>query len=132
MDMNSISNALRFLSPLVAGRDHIDEFASRSFKHRALRHFHRALAHLELLVSLFIVFLFIAAVALITGIGGPGQTVGDMFYSTWLAFWVSLGISIQSFKQLNTAEGVGDSSEQQKSKNPSQKIPFARGHTVLV
>ena len=86
----------------------------------------RALAHLELVVSLFFVFLFSAAVALITGIGGPGQSVGDMFYSTWLAFWVSLGISIQSYKELNTAEVADNPEQRQTSKSSSiHKIPLS-------
>lgn len=61
-------------------------------------------AHIEMLISLFLMFLFAAAVALITGIGGPGQSVGDLYYSTWLAFWVSLGIFGSCYHQLNEEE----------------------------
>jgi hypothetical protein len=57
-----------------------------------------------MLISLFLVFLFGAAVAMITGIGGPGQSVGDLYYSTWLAFWVSLGIFVSCFNELNEEE----------------------------
>lgn len=95
----------------------------------------RAMAHIELLISLFLVFLFIAAVALITGIGGPGQSVGDMFYGTWLAFWVSLGISIQCYNQLN-AEDMSIGFEEKQTSTPSastesHQIPRAVD-TVLV
>lgn len=66
----------------------------------------RMQAHIEMLISLFLVLLFAAAVALITGIGGPGQSVGDLYYSTWLALWVSLGIFVSCYRQLNDEEEV--------------------------
>jgi hypothetical protein len=61
-------------------------------------------AHIEMLISLFLVFLFVAAVALITGIGGPGQSVGDLYYGTWGAFWVSIGIFVSCHHQLTEEE----------------------------
>jgi putative effector of murein hydrolase LrgA (UPF0299 family) len=64
----------------------------------------RIQAHVEMLLSIFLVFLFGAAVALITSIGGPGQSVGDLYYSTWLAFWVSLGIFVSCYEQINREE----------------------------
>jgi hypothetical protein len=66
-------------------------------------------SHVEMLISLFLVFLFVAAVALITGIGGPGQSVGDLYYSTWGAFWVSIGIFVSCYRQLNEEEKESDS-----------------------
>lgn len=57
-------------------------------------------AHVEMIVSAFLVFLFGAAVALITGIGGPGQSVGDLFYSTWLAFGISIGIFFHCYERI--------------------------------
>lgn len=60
--------------------------------------------HVEMLVSLFLVLLFGAAAALITGIGGPGQSVGDLYYATWLAFWVSVGIFVTCYGQLQKEE----------------------------
>jgi hypothetical protein len=78
----------------------------------------RLQAHVEMLVSLFLVLLFGAAVALITGIGGPGQSVGDLYYSTWLAFWVSLGIFVNCYQQLNNEE---DGIEEQR-KQPEQRV----------
>jgi hypothetical protein len=60
----------------------------------------RVQAHVEMLISLFLVLLFGAAVALITGIGGPGQSVGDLYYSTWLAFFVSIGIFLSCYDQI--------------------------------
>lgn len=64
----------------------------------------RVQTHIEMLISIFLVFLFGVSVALITGIGGPGQTVGDLYYSIWLAFWVSLGIFISCFNELREEE----------------------------
>jgi hypothetical protein len=66
-------------------------------------------AHIEMLISLFLVFLFVAAVALITGIGGPGQSVGDLYYGTWGAFWVSIGIFVSCHHQLTEEEKEGNS-----------------------
>jgi hypothetical protein len=64
----------------------------------------RLQAHVEMLISMFLVLLFGATVALITGIGGPGQSVGDLYYSTWLAFWVSLGIFVSCYRELQEEE----------------------------
>jgi hypothetical protein len=74
-------------------------------------------AHVEMLISLFLMFLFVAAVALITGIGGPGQSVGDLYYSTWMAFWVSLGIFVSCYNQLNEKEKEIDGQDTQQSDN---------------
>jgi hypothetical protein len=71
----------------------------------------RLQAHVEMLISLFLFLLFGAAVALITGIGGPGQSVGDLYYSTWLAFWVSLGVFINCYSELNAEEREQQSDE---------------------
>jgi hypothetical protein len=64
----------------------------------------RLQAHIEMILSLFLVLLFGAAVALVTGIGGPGQIVGDLFYSTWLSFWVALGVFASCYSELNAEE----------------------------
>ena len=61
-------------------------------------------AHVEMLISLFLVLLFGAAVAMITGIGGPGQSVGDLYYSTWLSFWIALGVFCNCYSELNSTE----------------------------
>lgn len=55
----------------------------------------------EALLSIFLVLLFGVAVALITSIGSPGQSVGDLYYATWLAFWVCIGIFVSCFDQMN-------------------------------
>lgn len=60
----------------------------------------RLRAHVEAVISVFLVFLFGAAVALITGIGAPGQSVGDLYYATWLAFWVAIGIFVTCYEQI--------------------------------
>lgn len=58
----------------------------------------------EALLSIALVLLFGVAVALITSIGGPGQSVGDLYYSTWLSFWVSIGILVSCFDQMQQGE----------------------------
>lgn len=62
----------------------------------------------EALLSVMLVLLFGVAVALITSIGGPGQSVGDLYYSTWLSFWVSIGIVVSCYDQMKQ-EGLDDS-----------------------
>ena len=64
----------------------------------------RLQVHVEMLISLFLVLLFGAAVALITGIGGPGQSVGDLFYASWADFFVSLGVFVNCYSELNAVE----------------------------
>jgi hypothetical protein len=65
---------------------------------------HRIRIHAEAAISMFLVLLFGAAVALVTSIGGPGQTVGDLYYSTWLAFFVAIGIFVSCFDQIKQEE----------------------------
>lgn len=65
---------------------------------------HRVRVHVEACMSIILVVLFGAAVALITSIGGPGQTVGDLYYSTWLAFWVAIGIFVSCYDQIKQNE----------------------------
>jgi hypothetical protein len=69
----------------------------------------RGQAHVEMVTSFFLVLLFGAAVALITGIGGPGQSVGDLFYATWLAFLVSIGLVAACLEEIwrTDSEEVG-------------------------
>ena len=72
--------------------------------------------HVEMIVSCFLVLVFAVALAVITGIGGPGQSVGDLFYATWLAFLVSLGIAVSCYGELRytVSEEWNGSKEQAK------------------
>jgi hypothetical protein len=60
----------------------------------------RVRAHVEMVISVFLVLLFGVAVAFITGIGGPGQSVGDMFYSTWLAFFIAIFVGMTCVREI--------------------------------
>jgi hypothetical protein len=64
----------------------------------------RLQATVEMMISLLLLLIFAAAVALITGIGGPGQVVGDLYYSTWLAFFVSIGIFVACSQKIRSDE----------------------------
>jgi hypothetical protein len=64
----------------------------------------RVRIHFEAAISVFLVLFFGVSVALITGIGGPGQSVGDLYYSSWLAFWVCIGIGISCYDQIKIDE----------------------------
>lgn len=63
-------------------------------------------SHVEMIISAFLVLLFGVALALITGIGGPGQSVGDLFYGSWLAFLVSLGLGMACYSEIQKDELV--------------------------
>lgn len=60
--------------------------------------------HIEGVISVFLVLLFGVTVALVTGIGGPGQSVGDLYYSVWLAFWVTIAILASCYDQMKMDE----------------------------
>jgi len=60
-------------------------------------------------MSAIFVHMFSFGAATITGMGGPAQSVGDLYYATWLAFACSLVVSascIQQFKQQNDGSGL--------------------------
>jgi len=61
-------------------------------------------AHFEGILSIFLLLLFGTAAGMITGIGGPGQSVGDLYYSVWLAFWISIGIFVSCYDQIKVEE----------------------------
>lgn len=87
----------------------------------------RIRSHVEMIIASFLVLVFGVALALITGIGGPGQSVGDLYYATWLAFLVSLLIGITCYSEIRRDEletsgsgawkgaGVSNSNEQRES-----------------
>mmetsp|Transcript_11452 Transcript_11452/g.27348 ORF Transcript_11452/g.27348 Transcript_11452/m.27348 type:complete len:932 (+) Transcript_11452:401-3196(+) len=60
--------------------------------------------YVEAFISIILVIVFGAGVAFVTGIGGPGQSVGDLYYASWLAFGVSLGSVIASIDQIQQQE----------------------------
>ena len=44
------------------------------------------------------------AVAVITTIGGPGQSPGDLYYATWLAFLLGFGASLSCYDEFLQAK----------------------------
>ena len=72
----------------------------------------RSRAHCEAVLSIFLMLLFGVAAGMITGIGGPGQSVGDLYYSIWFAFWVSIGIFVSCYDQIKVEEMESDHSAQ--------------------
>ncbi|KAL3924445.1 MAG: hypothetical protein SGILL_001042 [Bacillariaceae sp.] len=62
----------------------------------------------ETFISILLIIVFGGGVALLTGLGGPGQTVGDLFYSSWLSFVVSLAIFVTSIDQLQKQEEIAE------------------------
>jgi hypothetical protein len=60
--------------------------------------------HVETYLSVFLMLVFGVGVALITGIGGPASQVGDLYYASWLSFFVSLAIFVTCVDQLQQRE----------------------------
>jgi hypothetical protein len=94
-----------FTGMFVSGFVAFFRFLYASFCHSSTT---RSRAHVEMVISLFLVMLFGAAVGLITGIGGPGQSVGDMFYATWLAFLVAIGLMLVTFEEVRRLDSGDD------------------------
>ena len=70
----------------------------------------RSRAHCEAVLSIFLMLLFGVAAGMITGIGGPGQSVGDLYYSIWFAFWISIRILVSCCDQIKVEEMESDHS----------------------
>ena len=58
----------------------------------------------EMVLSGFFVIIFGVAVAVITTIGGPGQSPGDLYYATWLAFLLGFGASLSCYDEFLRAK----------------------------
>ena len=67
---------------------------------RALRKTSRVQVHVEMFLSGLFVIIFGVAAFIITSIGGPGQSVGDLYIATWLSFLVSIGVCISCYDEL--------------------------------
>jgi hypothetical protein len=64
----------------------------------------RCRPYLETLLSIVLIIVYGAGLALLTGMGGPGQSVGDLFYASWLSFVVSVAIFVTGVDQLQNQE----------------------------
>jgi choline-glycine betaine transporter len=58
----------------------------------------------ELLLSIFLTVMFAVSLGLITGIGGPGQAVGDLYYGSWLAFFAAMGATTGLYQEIKDAK----------------------------
>ena len=67
---------------------------------RALRKTSRVQVYVEMFLSGLFVIIFGVAAFIITSIGGPGQSVGDLYIATWLSFLVSIGVCISCYDEL--------------------------------
>eukprot|EP00977_Amphora_coffeiformis_P013966 scaffold3821_cov173-Amphora_coffeaeformis.AAC.5 len=84
-------------------------------------------AHAEMFLSIFFVLLFGATVALITGIAGPGQSVGDLFYSSWLSFAVSIYIFANCYYQIRMEDSDQERKEEVSQGNEADSVPISKG-----
>jgi hypothetical protein len=58
----------------------------------------------EAVMAAVLTVLFSFSLALITGIGGPGQSVGDLYYGSWLAFLASLGVTVSLYSEIKSQQ----------------------------
>jgi len=94
---------------------------------------HKTRTRAEASLSIILVVSFGIAVSLVTSIGGPGQRVGDLYYSTWLAFWASVGIFISCYDQMteqNRAETCLE--EYQEEEEDMKYVNFSDDNDAVV
>ena len=60
----------------------------------------RSQLFIEASMAAILCALFAIGLGLITGIGGPGQIVGDLYYASWLAFMASLGATGSCYEEI--------------------------------
>lgn len=82
-------------------------------------------SRVEGVLSIMLVGVFGVAVALITSIGGPGQSVGDLYYSTWLSFWVSMGIFVSCFDQMKQEELAAEAARSRTENDETRYVDMA-------
>mmetsp|Transcript_14424 Transcript_14424/g.20988 ORF Transcript_14424/g.20988 Transcript_14424/m.20988 type:complete len:130 (+) Transcript_14424:2-391(+) len=56
----------------------------------------------EAAMSFILTGVFAVSLFLITGIGGPGQSVGDLYYGSWMAFLASLVASSSIYSDIKS------------------------------
>ncbi|GFH56102.1 hypothetical protein CTEN210_12578 [Chaetoceros tenuissimus] len=58
----------------------------------------------EAIMATFMAVLFAFSLALITGIGGPGKSVGDLYYGSWLAFLATLVVAMNLINEVRNSD----------------------------
>ena len=58
----------------------------------------------EAVMATFMAVLFAFSLALITGIGGPGKSVGDLYYGSWLAFLATLVVAMNLINEVRNSD----------------------------
>ncbi len=54
----------------------------------------------ESIMSTILAIIFAFNLGMVTGIGGPGQAVGDLYYGSWLAFFAALGVATSLYAEV--------------------------------
>jgi hypothetical protein len=84
----------------------------------------RYTTRVETALSVFLIIIYGAGIALLTAMGGPGQSVGDLFYSSWLSFVVSVFIFVASVDELQAQE-MEEKIDRKDSENaPQEYVTF--------
>ncbi len=59
----------------------------------------------EAVMSFILTVLFAMGLFLVTGIGGPGQSVGDLYYGSWMAFLASVFTTTNLYSEIKKSAG---------------------------
>jgi len=85
----------------------------------------------ESVMSSVLALIFAFSLAMVTGIGGPGQAVGDLYYGSWLAFFAALGVAsglyVEVLKKSQQDHVSSDSSTicSENGPNTSASTPYS-------
>ena len=77
----------------------------------------------EFFLSVLLAFLIGVNAIFATGVGGPAQSVGNLYYATWIGFLLSVRISVACLEQLyNVHENEGGLDEEDRRNLPSMSF----------
>lgn len=82
----------------------------------------------ESIISTILAVIFALSLAMVTGIGGPGQEVGDLYYGSWLAFFAALGVAVSLYTEVlkkQSKDTVLVSSELSVNLWPNLSTPYS-------
>mmetsp|Transcript_1659 Transcript_1659/g.2393 ORF Transcript_1659/g.2393 Transcript_1659/m.2393 type:complete len:175 (-) Transcript_1659:384-908(-) len=86
----------------------------------------RVTVQMEALISAMLFTFYCMGVAVVTGVGGPGSLVGNLYFSTWAGFIFTICLTASSVKEIAYQEadagGVEDEEEIPEDTDPEAPI----------
>eukprot|EP00565_Helicotheca_tamesis_P005057 CAMPEP_0185723566 /NCGR_PEP_ID=MMETSP1171-20130828/368_1 /TAXON_ID=374046 /ORGANISM="Helicotheca tamensis, Strain CCMP826" /LENGTH=307 /DNA_ID=CAMNT_0028391287 /DNA_START=117 /DNA_END=1040 /DNA_ORIENTATION=+ len=62
---------------------------------------------IEALISTMLFIFYCVGAAVVTGVGGPGEFVGNLYFATWSGFLLTISLSISSIKEIMAGRNAG-------------------------